>query len=225
MRKNSTKSNMVIAIITFVLIVAFAGYFIKSSIDREAREKLESVALSKERSYNDYIKSIEKIVNSKKQSDQVEVAKISKEALYKIVEYDEYYKETKDGNEYLEKLEKEATKNINSSLNFLLSNNISKNNYEEIRIFADNPNYVSKENIALFESVKEEVNKSIAQDKQAQRESLGTLKTGLTESEVELLLGSPLSVTKNDEAEFWTYESVVLTMKKGYVFDIVYSNE
>jgi len=34
-----------------------------------------------------------------------------------------------------------------------------------------------------------------------------------------------MSITKSDEAEFWTYDGVVLTMKNGYVFDITYSLE
>lgn len=196
-----------------------------ASAKKDERENIEVVASMKEDAYNDYIESIKGIVDSKKDSEQVEVAKLSDEALLKVFKNDKIYKETKEGDEHLDKLIDEATKNLNSSLHFLLSKSISKKNYEEIRLFADSPIYVSKENIALFKKETEKMDKYLAKEREEQRKATVKVKTGDSKKDVETLLGSPIKVTKNNEAEFWTYDGAVLTMKNGYVFDITYSLE
>lgn len=225
MQKNNKRTNIIVTVITFALIVSFAGYFMITNSKKEENDNIVAVASMKEDAYNEYIESIKDILESKKSTDQVKVAKLSDEALYEVFANEKIYKETNKGNEYLDKLNEEATKNLNNSLNFLLSNGISKQNYEEIRIFADNPIHVSKKNIALFEREKEKVDKFLAQERQEKREELGAVQTGYSESEVKLILGSPMSITKSNEAEFWTYDGVILTMKNGYVFDITYSLE
>ncbi|MFJ7731541.1 hypothetical protein ACIQXF_06550 [Lysinibacillus sp. NPDC097231] len=186
---------------------------------------MEAVENSKKTEYEKYIKSIKDIADSKEKSDQVKVATTSNDALYEIVRFKEYYQETKNGDDYLEKLKEEAIKNLNSSLNFLFSNGISKEHFEEVRYFAYDDEYVNNENIALYEKEKEKLDNFASQERQEQREALGEVQTGYSEREVKVVLGSPTKVTKSNEAEFWTYDDVVLTMKNGYVYDIVYSNE
>ncbi|MFJ8460908.1 hypothetical protein ACIQ57_17455 [Lysinibacillus xylanilyticus] len=225
MEKDNTKRNNIVAIVTFVLIVAFGIYFVKAGEERHERESVEAIASAKEDAYNKYIEEIKDIVDSTYKSDQVKVAEISIEALYSVSENEDTYKKNKDGNEYLDKLTEEATKNLNESLHFLLTGFLEREHYEAIRIFADNPIHVSKENIALFEKKKENIDNADAEERQAKREELGAVQTGYSESEVKLILGSPQNVTKNNEAEFWTYGDVVLTMKNGYVYDITSSLE
>lgn len=222
MEKNNKKTNIIVATITFVIIISFAGYFIKTSSDRETREELESVVRNKETAYNDYIEEIKDIVNSEKKSDRAELARISGEVLYEID--DEYYQKTKKGDEHLDKLKVEATKNLNEALSALLSNNIVPDKiFELISSFANNPKYVNDENIALYNRVEEDYYKN---KRQMEREAIMSKSPiGLSESEVKLIAGYPDDIFKSTEAEFWTYGDVVLTMKNGYVYDITSSLE
>ncbi|MFJ7982333.1 hypothetical protein ACIQ1D_18905 [Lysinibacillus xylanilyticus] len=219
-------NNNVVALVICVSIIVCGILYVMWGDARNEKSRLESIASSKEDLYNEYIEETKNIINSKTKADQVEVAKISDEALSEIEDLAKY-KQVEKGNEYLDKLKVEATKNLNNALHLLLTaSSLDRNHYEEIWVFAEDETYVNKENIALFSAKREKYEHEKRLVESRKREELMSKSlVGLSESEVKLVAGSPDNTLKSTGAEFWTYGDVVLTMKNGYVYDIVYSNE
>lgn len=223
MTKNNKKTNIIVAIIAFVLLVAFSGYFIKANNERKAREELESIADSKEWAYERYIDSINSIENVSAVTKDLKIIRLSWDALEEL-ENNEDYKKTDKGNEHLDKLKKEAIENMNNSFASVMSDNPLYEDYTEAELFADEK-YITEENMTLYHEVEAVFDKYISEKSKELRNKLGEVKTGYSESEVEFLLGSPNNISKSTDAEFWTYDDMVLTMKNWYVFEITYSHE
>ena len=221
MRKNNTKSKIIVAIITFVLLVAFSGYFIKVNKENKAKEKLESIAESKEWAYERYIDAINNMEKTGAVTKNLKTIRLSWDALDEL-ENNEDYKKTDKGNEHLDKLKKEAIENMNNSFASVMSDNPLYEDYIEAELFADEK-YITKENMTLYHEVEAVFDKYVSEKSKELRDKLGEVKTGYSESEVEFLLGSPNNISKSTDAEFWTYEDMVLTMKNGYVYDITHS--
>jgi len=223
--ENITKRNKIIVIGICILIMASTILFIESGKKRIEARNLEATASEKENTYNRYIEKMKDIADSNMKADQVEVAKISYEALNRIEDNEYRYKKIKKGDEFVEKLRAESTKNLNDALHFLLSDSLEKSHYEEIWVFANNETYVNKENIALFNERREEFEHAEYLAKQEERESIMSKSPlGLSEGEIKLVAGNPDRIVKSAEAEFWTYGDVVLTMKNGYVYEITSAN-
>ncbi|KMY31548.1 hypothetical protein ACZ11_04820 [Lysinibacillus xylanilyticus] len=222
MTKNNTKSKIIVAIITLVLLVAFSGYFIKIYKEKEAREELEALVESKEWAYESYIDSINNMEKTSAVAKNLKIIRLSWDALDEI-ENNEEYKKTNKGNEHLDKLKKEAIENMNNSFASVMKGNVLYKDYTEAELFADEK-YITKENMALYHEAEDVFDRYISAKSKELKESLGEVKTGHSEDEVKLILGSPNNIFNSDEAEFWTYDDMVLTMKDGYVFDITNSN-
>lgn len=223
MRNKQIITKIIVAIITLILLVAFSGFFIKANSERKAREELEALVESKEWAYERYIDSINNMEKTSAVAKDLKIIRLSWNALDEI-ENNEEYKKTSKGNEHLKKLREEATENLNNSFESVLAGNVLYEDYIEAELFADEK-YISEENMALYHEVEEVFDNYISAKSKELRDKLGEVKTGYSESEVEFLLGSPNNTSRSTDAEFWTYNDMVLTMKNGYVYDITYSFE
>ena len=228
MTKNSStskKKNILVALVSLVVLVSFVAYLVKVNAEGELRQKQESSAFHKKNNYDKYIESIEKLVDSSSKENNIELATLSIEALYKLRDDDGFYYITEENSEYLDMLTEEATKNLNDALKDLLSGSMSDEQYRKVRAFASDENYVTAENIALLSDRRDNYYENIREKENQQKQELGAVQTGYSKSEVRTILGSPDHVMKSNESEFWTYNDMVITMKNDYVYDIVYSLE
>lgn len=249
MKKGRKILIVAVALISFVLIGTFVAYFVKShdekieqkeeqEAEQERLEVLEKITKAKEVSYSNYIRGIENHIDSKEYSDVLRVAELSDYYLYRmdLDENTEFYVQTEKGNEYLEKLKEATTENLNESISYLLSSSDADDSYNKIKYFDTlESEFVTVENLELLkeaedrynerEAIKEaerEANKEeIARDR-ARAESIlkSRVQTGMSKSEVTGMIGLPKDKFKTEEAEFWVYGNMVLTMKNGFVFQI-----
>lgn len=223
MQKNNKRTNIIVAIITFILLLAFSGYFIKVNKENKAKEEMESVVESKEWAYESYIDSINNMEKTSAVTKNLKIIRLSWDALDEL-ENNEDYKKTDKGNEHLDKLKKEAIENMNNSFASVMAGNVLYKDYIEAELFADEK-YITEENMKLYHEVEDVFDNYVSAKSKELRDKLGEVKTGYSVSEVEFLLGSPNNISKSTDAEFWTYDDMVLTMKNGYVFEITYSHE
>jgi len=223
----------------FVLIV------IVTRPDEDERKRIKWAVESKESIYSIYKDNTKDIINSSKVEDNVSIADSSRVAISMANRsLDENHKDqiTKKGNGKLNEVLEEATKTLNNSILIVLNNeNLSYEDYKTIKRGIEDEivsNYVSDENKKLYESIKDkyyykEITDSLEesrkdqdyQNNQTRNILQSNLQTGMSESEVKKLAGLPNDTYKNDEAYFWVYDGVVLTMKNGYVYDITYELE
>lgn len=238
------KKKITINLVIYIAVFAIIGtVFLVSTIASKNNVK-ESIASNKEYMYERYLESLENSDNMSTVEANMSIANISKEAIENVdfQLQDEYYQKERNGNKYLEKLRQEAVKELNNALNILLSDEqLEVGIYDLSDIIVDTPEYVSKENMALYvaldkrekvryaqaEKEREEERKdepkgsSKSEDGQIDFGAEYSLTSGLSEREVISIMGRKArDITKTPEAEFWTYNEVVLTMKNGFVYDV-----
>lgn len=249
--RNKQITNIVVAVITLSIMLGVPAYLLISNAVEKKRVEIDEFVQPKELAFKEYKKSIEGILDSERKEDKVTIVIESTVVLEKMEEglYDEYYNEekeeyrpiTKEFDKRLDKLREEAKKNLNDSLSVILAYSLETNDFDYYRelIVLDYWHYDSKKNDEIDKKVSDkfleensknipvlsEEEKAIAS---AQRKLAlqSVLQTGMSESEVRAVIGSPFKTYRNEEAEFWTYsDDVVLTMKNGYVYNITYSLE
>ncbi|MEQ6856001.1 hypothetical protein AAHH17_16090 [Lysinibacillus capsici] len=240
-RKFDKKKLITIAIGIVCIIVLIV---IVARPDEYDRERIKRAIKSKEQIYTLYKDNTKGIINSRTVEDNVIIADSSRIAIWMANRSfdDDYDQITKKGNDKLNEVIEEATITLNNSIPIVLnSDNLSYEDYKTIKRGIEDEvvsNYVSDENKKLYDSIKDkyyyrEITDSLEESKENgefennQTKSIlqSNLQTGMSESEVKKLAGLPNDTYKNDEAYFWVYDGVVLTMKNGYVYDITYELE
>lgn len=243
MSKNKALSIVGIGLLAFIVTLALISFITKWKEEKAEQERLESIAQEKESLYNEYIDSIEGLVNSERYEDAENLFDLSQSVLetMNVRRIKELYQQTEKGDEFLEKLESVATENLNESINFLMKNDTELYKYYYLELITKRePNYVSEENMSLFQEYEKKHEEKEAKRKADYKARTGVsyeearanaesylrsqIQTGMSEGEVRRLAGSPKDRFKTSEAEFWNYGDLVLTMKNGYVFDITHSN-
>ncbi len=227
MNKNNTKRNIIIAFVSVALVVAFIVYMVKSNnekVEQKAMQEAEQERLEvleeqivkdKKESYYNYMGSIENLIDSLDYDDVVRVAELSDYYLYSMNSsgQKDYFQQTHKGNEYLEKLNEEATSRLNSALYNLYNNGIEYMQYNEVEDYKDNSNSVHEDNIAFFKKEKQRYDKRERNElieKQIQEKKQQNPRLGMTKKEVEASSwGKPKKVNRTvtlySTEEQWVY--------------------
>lgn len=236
-RKFDKKKLITIAIGIVCIIVLIV---IVARPDEYDRERIKRAIKSKEQIYTLYKDNTKGIINSSTVEDNVIIADSSRIAIWMANRSfdDDYDQITKKGNDKLNEVIEEATITLNNSIPIVLnSDNLIYEDYKTIKRGIEDEvvsEYINVENKKLYESIKgkyyyKEITESLEdqeyQNNQTKNILQSNLQTGMSESEVKKLAGLPNDTYKNDEAYFWVYDGVVLTMKNGYVYDVTYELE
>ncbi|WPK10742.1 hypothetical protein R6U77_12715 [Lysinibacillus louembei] len=230
-------------IISMVIVGILVSIFVATRPDEYERARIKEDIRVKELVYNNYKNNTKYIINSNTIEDNISIMDISHTAIvHAKYRLDNNSDQTKKGNDKLNEVIKGATKTLNNSILIVLnSENLSYEDFKSIKSTIQDEvvnSYVNDENKELYDSIKDKYYyKEIAdsleesrkdqdyQNNQSRNILQSNLQTGMSESEVKKLAGLPNDTYKNDEAYFWVYDGVVLTMKKGYVYDITYELE
>lgn len=149
MTKKEMKKYLLIALTTFILVGGLVVYTLIESEKRETKEEIDYI-------YNNYVNSISEKIKGDTNKDNVEVVVESINMLYKFDDNKELFNKYESVNEYTIKLKEEAIKNLNDSINILLTKNMNYYVYQNIKEYIKNEIYVEKENIALFVEVEDQ---------------------------------------------------------------------